>query len=108
MNIYDENNLDFFILDSDKNVVPANMKQWGEFKQKLDNKIIKQDHAGGYFVSTVFLGIEHGFINDKPLIFETMIFPGENDFDERYCTYKEALEGHERVCKMVENGELPC
>lgn len=49
-------------------------------------------------VSTVFLGLDHRYSDEGlPILFETMVFDG-NGFDEqdmeRYCTYKEALDGH--------------
>lgn len=52
-------------------------------------------------VSTVWLGLEHGRDeNNKPLIFETMVFgyPDSEPMD-RYGTEEEAKEGHERFVK---------
>jgi hypothetical protein len=55
------------------------------------------------FVSTVWLGLDHGFgYTDRPLIFETMIFGGDYDGGEwRYSTLDEALEGHQRACVLA-------
>ena len=36
-----------------------------------------------------------------PLIFETMVFGGLNDQDmERYSTEREAMAGHDRMCRI--------
>ena len=49
----------------------------------------------GYRVSTVWLcGIEHGFCEGKPVLFETMVFAPDALVCERYCTEEEALAGH--------------
>ncbi len=54
-------------------------------------------------VSTVFLNIDHGDGIGDPILFETMVFGGEYDgYQERYCTYDEAILGHEKVCDFVD------
>ena len=56
-------------------------------------------------VSTVFLAIDHNFgysSNPKPILFETMIFGGPRDqYQERYNTWDEALEGHNRIVNEI-------
>jgi hypothetical protein len=61
----------------------------------------------GYFVSTVFLGIDHSFGGRRPILFESMVFDerettpygGHPDRAERrYCSRAEALEGHAELC----------
>lgn len=62
---------------------------------------------GGTEVSTVWLGLDHGFGYGPPLIFETMIFGGEHDNDTwRYATLDEALEGHQRACLVAFGGQI--
>jgi hypothetical protein len=55
------------------------------------------------WVSTVFLGIDHGFGEGPPLIFETMVFASERHLDERDCqrysTESEAVTGHHEMVK---------
>ena len=74
---------------------------------KNDRKIAL-DNFGDAEVSTVFLCFDHslgGLIgeNKAPMLFETMIFGGEHDnWCERYHTYDEAMEGHKRLCEMVD------
>lgn len=58
------------------------------------------------FVSTVFLCFDHRLSYDgsvgKPVLFETMIFGGpNNDYQERYCTYDEAMVGHQKALALA-------
>lgn len=59
-------------------------------------------------ISTVFLGIDHGFGNtEKPILFETMIFGGKYDgWQRRYSTPEEARTGHDTAVKMVRDTPL--
>jgi hypothetical protein len=53
-------------------------------------------------VSTVFLGIDHGYGGGAPVLFETMIFGGKhNDYQERYCTWEGAELGHQEACDLA-------
>jgi hypothetical protein len=55
-------------------------------------------------VSTVFLGLDHALGGSRPILFETMVFGGDlNGEMERYSTYDEAFEGHERMVERVLN-----
>jgi len=69
-------------------------------------KIIKQEElANGKKVSTVWLGMDYGFNERKPVIFETMVFLKGGYMDEyceRYTTKKEALAGHKRIAKKYD------
>ncbi len=63
-----------------------------------------------YWVSTVYLGIDHSFGSGPPLIFETMIFDNEADeflsFQDRYSTEEQAVAGHAAAVEAVEKGAL--
>lgn len=63
----------------------------------------------GRYVSTVLLGLDHGFGEGPPLIFETMVFPSEGDWSElmvrRYSTLAEAVAGHAEVVAECEAGQ---
>lgn len=66
-------------------------------------------------VSTVWLGIDHGFFlvepgqEYRPVIFETMIWGGEeyDTYCTRYCTEEEAREGHWRTMQDLRTGQVP-
>jgi len=82
---------------------------WGRLCEDKSYKIIQQEELpNNKWVSTVWLGIDYGMHRydeeSLPIIFETMVFSRKEDWSnveecERYCTLKEAEEGHK---KMVE------
>ena len=64
--------------------------------------IVKQDSIGDISVSTIFLGLDHSFMSETPILWETMIFGGEFDqYMDRYSSYEDALKGHETAMKLV-------
>lgn len=68
---------------------------------KID-RVIGRTIIGDVKVSTVFLTIDHQFNDGPPVLFETMIFGGEHDqWQDRYCTYQEAIIGHLEAIDMV-------
>jgi len=94
-----------YILQGKTPVKEPDLYKWGAFMQSTE-KIIKQTALpGDATVSTVFLGIDHGFssvFGGNPILFETMIFGGEHDgYQERYSTYEEAEAGHQRAVEMI-------
>ena len=69
-------------------------------------RFVKRDTVcdGLYEVSTVYLGLDHGWGEGPPLIFETMIFGSGPLGDEqwRYSTREDALAGHAEAIKRCE------
>lgn len=58
---------------------------------------------GAVDVSTVFLGLDHQFGEGPPLLFETMVFGGPLDEEQRrYTTWAEAEAGHAEMVAHVE------
>lgn len=90
-----------FILHDKQVIEERDLFAWIEWFTKADRNI-KKTIVNDVMVSTVFLGINHSFNPDDILIFETMVFGGHCDgLIDRYCTYDEALEGHEKICSVV-------
>jgi hypothetical protein len=88
----------------DKEGKPISLIEWGRLLEDRDYKIVKQETLeSGKWVSTVWLGLDYSFGGDKPLIFETMVFPSREDFSdldcERYSTLEEAEIGHIEMVK---------
>jgi hypothetical protein len=73
------------------------LREWGEWFAKAD-RIVKQEYVGPYYISTVFLGLDHALFEGRPLLFETMIFSdgAAVDYQDRCSTWAEALEMHRR------------
>jgi hypothetical protein len=88
----------------DRDGNPMELEEWSlafGFGNALDKTSV-----GDVTVSTIWLGIDHGFgRTERPLIFETMVFGGGlDDYQWRWSTVAEAQEGHNRVVQMVFEG----
>lgn len=111
----------YYLLNEDKSAREVtNVLEWAkEFEES--NRAVKQEQVGDWFVSTMFLGLDMGFREKIPLIFETMIFDenkpitytiGGKDYEghkdiyqERYSTYDEALKSHELLVQSIRDGK---
>lgn len=83
--------------------------EWCTLLSDQSYRVVKQETLpNGYRVSTVWLGLNHQFMDGVPLIFVTKVFKSKNNTNpdgERYSTEQEAIEGHKRMvdkwCKKV-------
>ena len=95
----------------DKIPIPCeDLMEWRRWFETSNNRIVKHTTIGNFYVSTVFLGIDHNYYtSDEPILFETMIFNNDKDakdaeeYQERYSNYDEALEGHKKAIEYVKN-----
>lgn len=90
----------------DRQTNPITEKEWARLRYISSNKrnheyiTVKQERIDQYFVSTVWLGMNHAYGDSPPLIFETMIFDDDSKemssdvYMERYTTEAEAVAGH--------------
>ena len=98
-----------YLLDENKQPYKVSLEESYKIYEDANMKLVQQDRFedDDVFVSTVFLGLDHGWgdrnaPNYKPILFETMIFGGKhNDFQTRYHTYDEAKEGHQYALNLV-------
>ena len=82
------------VLKDQKVVIVGDLLEWAKSFEGSD-RIVKQDKIGDIKISTVFLGVDHGWEPGPHLWFETMIFGGEHDqYQERYETWDQAEKGH--------------
>jgi len=81
--------------------VECDLPEWAMWFEQCD-RCVARDEVWGVEVSTVFLGLSHQFGDGPPLIFETMIFGGPDDqeYQERYSTWEEAVAGHARAVAL--------
>jgi len=90
-------------------VVEVDLLAWAEWIKNPENKRVAQTYIDDYRISTVFLGLDHNYEEDgPPILFETMVFKGsDSDLDmDRYSTYSEAEQGHQRMVDKVKAGEV--
>lgn len=89
-------------LDENHNVVThTDIKTYAIRFSDMD-RIVKQENKWWYFVSTVFLAIDHWWWWE-PLWFETMIFWWKNweVYCKRYPTWDKAVEWHDLAVKNL-------
>lgn len=113
-----------FILDLDGNpVMEPDLLKWAAWFEERGTRIVRQTVvragkiiedvtgttpkkpkvAGDILVSTVFLSLDHGWGTDKPVLWETMMFPDANgcEYQERYSSKEDALIGHQKAVDIA-------
>lgn len=87
----------------DRDGNPLGLLEWGKLLEDREYKVVGQDRVKGWWVSTVWLGLDHRFGPGEPLIFETMTFDPWQDeqMQDRYSTLQDAKDGHELACAWV-------
>lgn len=101
--------LKHWILDDAGEPVEVGLTEWAKWFGEIANRIVARDTLpDGTLVSTVFLGIDHGFREGlPPMLWETMAFPGSdatNQFEgemRRYRSRANALAGHAEIKAAV-------
>ena len=84
----------------DREGQPLTLEKWAALFEDFGyRQVARTVTTKGKIISTIWLGLDHNFSQKgPPLIFETMVFGGEGDFDDldcdRYATEEEALAGH--------------
>jgi hypothetical protein len=88
----------YYKLQGHKPIPCKDIIEWAEWYGTA-SRVVHKTQIGEVEVSTVFLGIDHAFVGEyPPVLFETMIFGGENDgYQERYTTWEEAEQGHSKI-----------
>lgn len=120
MNTSGGNPIGQYILDPFGNPVPEpEPLKWAAWYEKAD-RVVQQDRLfasddeelvesldpsnGPVLVSTVFLGLDHGYSEGQPpVLWETMVFncPELEDYTDRYTSQQDAKEGHRKIVAMV-------
>ena len=105
---------DYYYLKEDHSYDPCDLPTWSNQFEELSRagkRKVAHDIVEGLRVSTVWLGLDHNFlrIGGKPHLFETMIFDDDGDYgwdydyQERYTTWNEAVEGHKKAIEWIKN-----
>lgn len=89
-----------YILTEDREPLEVDAATWAVWFETANRRVARTELPGGGFISTVFLGLDHGYFKDEPpILFETMSKIGDEweDYFERYATWAEAEAGHARI-----------
>lgn len=91
---------DRYILVGHELVEEPDLLTWATWFEDADRQVA-DSIQGDVRVSTVFLGLDHGW-GGRAQLFETMVFVGDESQDcERYATWDEAEAGHARWVMQV-------
>lgn len=64
---------------------PITQAEWITLSGRETYRRIALTESERFRVSTVWLGLDHGFYRGTLEIFETMVFPGGDGFVDEYC-----------------------
>lgn len=94
----------YYLLNDDRTTKQAPMMAWARWFETAD-RVVEKTNIADVEVSTVFSGMNHQYGEGPPLLFETLVFGGEQDGDVwHYSTWNEAKVGHGRVVASVITG----
>ena len=97
----------------DRKIVPATLMVWARWMERnRQEKVVEQTRLAGFMVSTVFLGMDHGFNPEgPPVLWESMVFDvqengdwvssSEWDMDRCAGSWEQAQEMHVRMVRAV-------
>lgn len=91
----------------DRAGTPISLRRWAELGQDDDYRRVASTTVGRWWISTVWLGLDHGFLPGMMRqIFETMVFDrdgavGEDWEMRRYATEEGARRGHEEMVQLM-------
>lgn len=91
----------------DHEPIETDVCSWAQWFDNIGDRRVAHDEVGDVRISTVFLGLNHNFASmlggdERPHLFETMTFKGDNAIDQWRCaTWDEAVEKHKRAVYEV-------
>lgn len=96
----------YYILDErGEPVIELDLLTWAKWYETAERHVALDDLGELGRVSTVFLGFDHGWHDDRPVLWESMVFGGPLDQEQvRYRSRAEALVGHAALVEAVKTG----
>jgi hypothetical protein len=97
-----------YVIEGGRPVPARDTVDWCLFFEAPSNRRVRSTRLPGVWVSTVFLGLDHGFGRGAPVLWETMVFVEKDlPWDEiheqqrRYSSRRAAVEGHDETVQLV-------
>jgi hypothetical protein len=86
----------------DRSGNPISLRKWADLWEDVAYRQVADTYVGRTRVSTIWLGLDHGFYGDARLIFETMVFGRYGELGQwRWSTEKEATAWHDMVVQSL-------
>jgi hypothetical protein len=94
----------WYVLDGHE-PVPATSEQASALMLDITKRRVAHDIFGDVTISTVFVCLDHSTSEDnRPMLFETMIFGGKHDqYQTRCSTWAEAEAAHADAVALVKH-----
>ena len=105
--------LRYAVLRGHEVVLCRDAREWAEMFEGTE-RVVEQTTVNRYWISTVFLGLNHSWYREgPPQWFETMVFEELEDgrtksdrFCRRYTTWEEAEAGHAEILEIIRYGNF--
>jgi hypothetical protein len=99
---------DKYILEGHEAVPCDDLMAWGRWYETAERQVDRTE-VGHFTVSTVFLGLDHGWSESgPPILFETMMFTRNDqrraefeDYQTRCSTWDEAVAMHAEAVRVA-------
>jgi hypothetical protein len=94
----------YYILDDRGVPQPTTVLGWSKWlAENREKKRVAKETIGPSEISTVFLGLDHGWKDGAPIVWETMVFGGPLDQEQDRCagTVEQAEAMHARMVQLV-------
>jgi hypothetical protein len=95
----------YWVLNEQHIAVPTDdIHEWGRmWDDESKARRVAADDVNGYWVSTMFMGMDLSFGDSQPLLFETMVFGASMDenYVDRYETWDQAVIGHAKAVEWA-------
>ena len=110
--------LSHFILNDSRQTERACLLRWALFYEDIDNRRVAETTTKLFWISTVFLGLDHNWGKGPPILFESMVFTRDehmhptlkrmvkDDLEQwRYSSWDDAVAGHEAMVRRYQKRE---
>jgi hypothetical protein len=96
----------YYVLVDREPVATDDLTAWNAGMHIDRRRVAFTELPGDVSVSTVFLGIDHGFRDGPAVLFESMVFVLGDDEQDcwRYTTWDAAAAGHEQIVAAIRAG----
>ncbi len=92
----------FYKLVGKKPVPDETNGKWMSNPENTKFRVVGVTETKKSTISTVFLGLNHSFINEQPIFFETLVLSGPLKGEViRYQTWNQAEKGHKEMVERV-------
>lgn len=94
--------MNHYILVDGLPVLEPDVLKWAAWYETANCHLGRDELPDDVLVSTVFLGLDHGWGRGQPVLWETMILGGPHDgYQERYTNNCAAAIGHVRALRLA-------